>query len=198
MLTATRCLRAAISPSRLEPGPWQRRRLFARREKSSRRPITIARSICGTRPRKKQGARADGGRPQGRPATNSRWLHCLAFSPDSKRLVCGEGRPEGWPLKTIRVWEVATGKLIHEFDGHQKAVLGLAYSPSADVFASASADETVCLWNGETGAELRRLRGHKGMVRSVEFQRATANCIATSGDDLTIRLWDVATGLVAA
>ncbi|HWY88477.1 MAG TPA: sigma-70 family RNA polymerase sigma factor, partial [Gemmataceae bacterium] len=130
----------------------------------------------------------------GNAGTNSRWLHCIAFSPDGKRLVCGEGHPDGRPLKTIRVWEVATGNLIHEIVGHESAVLAVAFSPAADVFASASADQTVCLWDGATGRELRRLRGHTGMVQSVAFS-PDGKALATSGDDQTIRLWDVASGL---
>lgn len=128
----------------------------------------------------------------GNPYGESRWLHCVAFSPDSKRLACGE-HAENWSIKTIRLWDLATGQLVDRLQGHGKGIVALAYSPDGTILASASADQTVLLWDTTTNQELRSLIGHQGTVRSVVFS-ADGKTIATAGDDRTARLWDAATG----
>jgi WD40 repeat protein len=50
---------------------------------------------------------------------------------------------------------------------HAKAVLSVAWgSDGAHVF-SASADQSVCVWDAETGARVRKARGHGGVVNDV-------------------------------
>ena len=128
----------------------------------------------------------------GNPYSLSRRLHCIAFSPDGKRLVCGE-HAEGSATKTIRIWDLATGRLLHAIRDHKAGVVAIAFSPDGATMASASADQTICLRDGVTGQELRRLIGHHGAVRSVAFS-PDGKILASAGDDRTIRVWDTLTG----
>lgn len=66
----------------------------------------------------------------------------------------------------------------------------MAVSPDGTKLASASADFTVKLWNIETGDVLHTFTGHLGEVRSVTF-RPNENLLASGGDDLEIKLWQL-------
>jgi WD40 repeat protein len=62
----------------------------------------------------------------------------LAWSPDGRMLATAD--------RKIQLWEVASGKLRHEFAGHECDVRSLAFSPDGRLLASGSDDTTVLIW----------------------------------------------------
>jgi len=58
------------------------------------------------------------------------------------------------------------------------------------IMASGGLDNTVRLWEADSGRELRRLEGHGGRVRSVAFS-PDGRLLASGSDDTTVRLWEV-------
>ena len=69
-------------------------------------------------------------------------LH-LAWSPDSRTLAMGD--------RTIKLWEMATLKVRHEFTGHEGDIRALAFSPDGRHLVSGSTDTTALVWDTWVG-----------------------------------------------
>ncbi|MCZ8126387.1 MAG: serine/threonine protein kinase [Microcystis sp. LE19-114.1B] len=113
----------------------------------------------------------------------------LAYSPDGRYLASGSGD------KTIKIWEVATGKQLRTLTGHSDTVSSVVYSPDVRYLASGSNDKTIKVWDVVTGTELRTLTGHSDSVWSVVYS-PDGRYLASGNGDKTIKIWEVATGKV--
>jgi WD40 repeat protein len=120
-----------------------------------------------------------------KPYAQSRWVHCVAFSPDGKYLASGEHN-EGWPCTLFRVWDVATGKMRYADRGGSTGVTAVRFAPDSQSLATASGDRVVRLWNFAKGK--RDTLTHPGAVRDVVYS-PDGKRLATAGDDRLVRLW---------
>lgn len=95
---------------------------------------------------------------------------------------------------TARIWDAKTGDLRKTLQ-HRYWIRALAVSPDGQWIATSSLDDTVRLWDAASGEEVYRLAGHGrlGGHRSLEFTPDSSR-LASWGDDLYLRVWDVRTG----
>ncbi|GLI77565.1 U3 small nucleolar RNA-associated protein 13 [Penicillium ochrochloron] len=141
--------------------------------------------------------------PAGTPAYNDPVNHPPAF------LMTGSQD------RTIKRWE--TGKLgqlksdkphspkaVYTRKAHEKDINALDIDSASALFASASQDRTVKIWDVEEGAAVGILRGHKRGVWSVRFApkntpivnteegtSTSRGLIATASGDKTVKLWSL-------
>ncbi len=75
-------------------------------------------------------------------------VRSLAFQPGGHRLAAAS------LVRTVRVWDVRTGRLVRELSGFADVVNSVAYSPDGSRLAAAAADYTLRLWDCATGTLL--------------------------------------------
>jgi RNA polymerase sigma factor (sigma-70 family) len=119
---------------------------------------------------------------------DSRWTTIVAFAPDGKTLATSD--LSGGP----RLWDVATGKLLHRFGGDVQGTLFTgAFSPDGQTLATGGEGRAVRFWNVADGTERHVVAGHAG---GVEFVAMTPDgrTVLSAGRDSTVRFWDGASG----
>jgi WD40 repeat protein len=91
---------------------------------------------------------------------------------------------------TIRLWDIGRRRLERVLSGHSDDVEDFAFVDES-TGASVSRDWRVLVWDLASGAITRVLEGHEKDVLSVV---SFGDRLYTSGDDMTLRVWDIAAG----
>ncbi|GKU11826.1 unnamed protein product, partial [Fusarium langsethiae] len=118
---------------------------------------------------------------------------CLVFAP-SKSVVRRrfEHAIPKWIGNVPKVEENWDACLL-TLEGHSDHVSSVVFSHDSKKVASGSDDETIRIWDIETGECERVLEGHSESVHSVVFSHDSKK-VASGSDDETIRIWDIETG----
>lgn len=88
----------------------------------------------------------------------------VKFSADLKRLAAPIGL-------TVKTWSMATGQETLTMRGHTARVWGVAFDPTGEQLASASADGSIRVWDTTTGQATFVLKGHDGDFTSSDQDR---------------------------
>jgi WD40 repeat protein len=92
-------------------------------------------------------------------------------SPDGRRIVSGSSG------KTVAVWDLESGALIHRLAGHRGWVSSVAVSPDGRHIISGAADRTVAVWDLESGHRLASLALDSN-ITVVAWHRAGRSIVA--------------------
>jgi hypothetical protein len=103
-----------------------------------------------------------------------------------------DGKWEGAPDFTPRVWAVATGREVRRLEGQVETVYTLAIAPDGRRVAAAGHDRAVRVWDLTTGELLGACLGHAAPVYQVAFA-PDGRHLYSGGTDRTVRRWDAAT-----
>ena len=110
----------------------------------------------------------------------------LQFSPRENRVAFLQG-------ESLTVFDM--NKTSHRLLGHAGQTCALAFSADAKLLASGDTSGLIHLWDLNSGNAVRVLAGHRGPVCELSFRRdGTLLASRSVNEDLSVRLWDVATG----
>src|SRR5689334_13962490 len=119
----------------------------------------------------------------------------LVFSPDGRLLATGTFRSN-----TIKLWETATNRKLRDLSASGQTAPGLApmmaFSRDSRLIAASAADNSVKIWDVNSGRELQTLAGPQGGMTAafgvffIAF--ASDNRLVTVSD--AARVWDLNTG----
>jgi tricorn protease-like protein len=123
--------------------------------------------------------RFDGNQPSG---------EVVAISPDGKLALTG-----GAGDTVVRLWDIKTGKLLKNLNGHFGAVYAVGFSPDSKFGVSGGNDNTDRIWDLNNGQQLRTIQQHFNWVRGVGYT-AGGKQIVSGSYDQTIRFFDVNNG----
>ena len=107
----------------------------------------------------------------------------IACTPDGAKIIGGSGSG------VIYIWDVNSGKLLHQIKKQKSYILDIDVSKEGDYMISGSADHTLVLWDTENFEHIKVLKGHEDQVKCVDFSPDN-KWIASGGDDKTVRVWD--------
>ena len=113
-------------------------------------------------------------------------VHCLDVSPNARLALSGSAD------KTLRLWDVATGRCVRVFEGHTETVLATCINASAQMAISSSIDGTVRVWDIASGRCVRVIEEHKGSIDALCLSRCGR--FGLSADGQTIYIWRVDNG----
>lgn len=140
-------------------------------------------------------------------SSHTKPINAVVFSPDGKWLASGANDD------TIKIWDTSTGRVLRTLYGHSSNVNALAISPDGKLLASGSGDmtskreiptfkrggivggardNTVRIWDVQSGRGIRTLVGHELPIGAVAFGADGRTLTSVSGD--AIKVWDVASG----
>ncbi|OCK84817.1 transcriptional repressor rco-1 [Lepidopterella palustris CBS 459.81] len=120
------------------------------------------------------------------PEDGDLYIRSVCFSPDGLYLATGAED------KVIRVWEIATRSIKHQFTGHDQDIYSLDFARNGRIIASGSGDRTVRLWDIQTNSQVLQLSIEEG-VTTVAISPDN-RFVAAGSLDKSVRVWDATSG----
>jgi WD40 repeat protein len=90
-------------------------------------------------------------------------LRDLEVSPDGRVLASGGDD------KTVKLWSLPAGELLHTLTGHTKLITDVEFTPDSRLVAAASEDRSISVWSVADGKRLALLTGHTEWVSTIRF-----------------------------
>ncbi|KAK7161829.1 hypothetical protein R3I94_004489 [Phoxinus phoxinus] len=114
------------------------------------------------------------------------WVRSIAVEPGNQWFVTGSAD------RTIKIWDLASGRLKLSLTGHISTVRGVAVSTRSPYLFSCGEDKQVKCWDLEYNKVIRHYHGHLSAVYDLDLH-PTIDVLVTCSRDATARVWDIRT-----
>jgi pleiotropic regulator 1 len=112
------------------------------------------------------------------------WVRSVAVEPENQWFATGSAD------RTIKIWDLASGKLKLTLTGHISAVRGIAISDRHPYMFSVGEDKMVKCWDLEQNKVVRHYHGHLSGIYTCALH-PTLDLLMTAGRDAVVRVWDM-------
>ncbi|XP_035760128.1 pre-mRNA-splicing factor prp46-like [Neolamprologus brichardi] len=109
------------------------------------------------------------------------WVRSIAVEPGNQWFVTGSAD------RTIKIWDLASGKLKLSLTGHISTVRGVAVSSRSPYLFSCGEDKQVKCWDLEYNKVIRHYHGHLSAVYDLDLH-PTIDVLVTCSRDATARV----------
>lgn len=123
----------------------------------------------------------------GRPTSSPAGSVTPGAQPASARPT-GSKSPRSGPAIAGDGWQ-----LVQTLVGHQSWVTTAAFNPKQPILVSGSLDDTLRVWNWQSGDLLHSIKGHARGVNDVTIDRR-GQLLVSCGDDATVKVWNLGDG----
>ena len=114
----------------------------------------------------------------------------VAIAPDEQHIASGSED------KTVRLWNLVTGKEVVVLQGHTHFVQSIAFHPYQSVLVSAGRDRLIKLWDWIAQREICSVAGHEQPINSVTFS-PDGQWLASGSADKTVKVWSTTGELIS-
>lgn len=112
------------------------------------------------------------------------WVRSIAIDHTNEWFATGSAD------RTIKIWDLASGKCKITLTGHIHTIRGLAISDKHPYLFSCGEDKAVKCWDLEQNKAIRSYHGHLNGVYSITLH-PTLDIVITGGRDACARVWDM-------
>ncbi|WNZ21761.1 protein kinase [Leptolyngbya sp. NK1-12] len=101
-----------------------------------------------------------------------------------------------WQLKPehfLQATRTEQATMLKTLEGHAGTVRCLTFTPDGQRLITGSNDQTIKVWNVDTGQLLFTLTGHTSAIRSLTV-KSDGSTLVSGSDDQTIKLWNLGNG----
>jgi len=110
------------------------------------------------------------------------WVTAIAFSPDGRTVA--SGHDDG----SVRLFDVATHRLVGDVPAFTKPVSALAFTPNGDRIAAAGEVRAIKIYDAATHKELRNLASHTDRIAALSWN-ADGTILVSAEWDTSARVW---------
>lgn len=114
------------------------------------------------------------------------WVRAVAVEPENQWFATGSAD------RTVKIWDLASGRLKLTLTGHVSTVRGICISERRPYMFTVGEDKMVKCWDLEHNKVVRHYHGHLSGVYTVALH-PSLDVLMTGGRDSVVRVWDMRT-----